>query len=250
MNPEKLRFLINTAFAQPRSRLHHGTILVPVEPLNLHELSKSAVETEEDEDTLSWCGPEAIFEEAGFRQEDLFSFRWQSLGPMVWTYGLNALHIDEDRALVCVTGDIEPEARAIALVKGPSEPAVMSAFFTAFIDQNGAAFGVGPFGSLPSDTYNRIESLIPEKVVRAAYWKWMEWAENALGVSWEGLAAEISACAESPTTYPLELLKTLLSGFQGDAVAWLAEQQSRNDQLTTRAKQAIFDAYFKQSYCG
>jgi hypothetical protein len=167
---------------------------------------------------------------------------------MVWESYLNALHVTGDTALIWCYQDADESRQGITLVKHPSNRAVMRAFFKALVKENGAVFGLGLFGSLPSNTHNKSEELIPEKVVCAAYWDWMKWAENELDVDWSGMAEEVSARARSPIMYPRDVLKKYFEGIDGNPTAWLEKRSDRNGRLTDRAKRAIFDAYFMQSY--
>ena len=248
MNREKAKSLIEAAFRAPKARLHRGAILIPAEPLDMLTVAKSAIETEDEQDDLYDLGLDGLYESVGWPHESLISFYWQSLGPCVWQSGLNSLQLGEDAALISRSGDSWDDEKGVALVKGPSTPEVMSTLFKALISENGAAFGVELFGSLPSNTHNKSEELIPEKIVRAAYWDWMMWAENELDVDWSGMAEEVSARAMSPIMYPLDLLKKFGEIVNGDPHAWLEERDKQKERLSVRAKHAIFDAYFKQSY--
>ncbi len=248
MNTDNPRKLIEAAFSSPKAAFHRRSILLPGEPLDLDEIAKSAVENDDDEDRLADYGPDTVFEDMGLKQTPFFAFFWQSLGPMVWECYLNLVHLDGDLALVCRTQDASPCRQAFALVKHPSDPAVMSAFFKALINQNGSAFGIDLFGSLPSNTHNKVEEIIPEEVVRTAYWKGLVWAEKVSDVDWNGLAEEVIARQKSPIMYPLEILKSFGGGGGVDPRKWLEDRAEANGRLTVRAKRAIFDAFFKQSY--
>ena len=248
MNREKANSLVENAFKDPNAKLHNGAILIPSEPIDLETVLRAAVETEEDEEDIDNEEHEAILEKIGWPCENLFRFYWQSLGPMVSACYLNVLHLSDKTELIWVQRDFEPFRQGIAFVNCPLSKTVMSALFKALIRENGSAFGVELFGSLPSNTHNKVEELVPEKVVRAAYWDWMKWAEDAFEVDWYGMAEEIVAQEKSPIMYPLDLLRGFGEGFNGDAAAWLRERGIKNGRLTERAKRAIFDAYFKQSY--
>jgi hypothetical protein len=248
MNKEKPKSIIEAAFSNPKAKLYKGSILIPSEPLDMETVMRAAIETEDEQDELDCDGSGAFLEKIGWPCENICAFYWQSMGPMVWECYLNILHLADDTALIWCYQDGDGSRQGIALVKQPSNPAVMSAFFKALIKENGDAFGLGLFGSLPSNTDNKIEELIPEEIVRAAYWDWMKWAESAFDVDWLAMAEEVSARERSPIMYPRDLLKNLFAGTNGNPRAWLEEQDKKNGRLSLRAKRAIFDAYFKQSY--
>jgi len=252
MNKEKPKSLIEAAFRNPKAKLYRGNILIPAEPLEVEALIQAAAETEEEQDDLRGNGPESVFEEIGWPYDNFISFYWQSMGPMVWTSTLNTVRIAGDLALAYRMQDASSNWQGIALIKGPSSPQIMSAFFKALVRENGAAFGIRLFGSLPSNTDNAFEETLPEKVVRAAYWDWMKWAECAtdtdIEIDWLSLAETIEARALSSISYPLELLTKLGSSIGADPEAWLDDRSEQNDRLSERAKRAIFNAYFKQSY--
>jgi len=248
MNEEKAKLLVEAAFKNPKAKLHRGAILIPAEPLDIDTLVQEEIETDDEQDELDSDGPEAFLDKLGWTDENIFGFYWQSMGPMVWECYLNALHLTDDTALIWCYQDGDGSRQGIALVKHPSNPAVMSAFFKALIKENGAAFSLELFGSLPSNTHNKSEETIPEKVVRAAYWDWMLWAENVFDVDWAGMAEEVCSRDEEPIMYPLRMLKKFLAGLKGNPAAWLEERGDQNGRLSLRAKRAIFEAYFKQSY--
>ncbi len=135
------------------------------------------------------------------RPFESFSARNALICPRCRDRYLNLLHVGSDLAVVCRRQDAFPCWQAVAQVRHPSDPAVMSAFFKALINENGAAFGVDLFGSLPSNTHNKSGETVPESVVREAYWNWMMWAEKTVGVDWQGLAEEILERERSPIMY-------------------------------------------------
>jgi hypothetical protein len=248
MNPNKTQSEIESAFASPKQTLCRGSILVPAEPIDLEAVTKTAIESDDDEDDYYNLGGDIVFEKAGWEISSLFSFEWQSLGPMVWECYLNLVCIGNGRALACRRQDADPQWQSIALIKRSTDSAVMGRFFSAMIRENGAAFGVELFGSLPSTTHNHVEELVSEETVRQAYWDWLRWADKVFDVDWEGLAEEVSVRPRSPIFYPLELLGKLGSGAGRDPQQWLDERDRKNGMLTLRAKRAIFDALFSQSY--
>ncbi len=247
MNRRKARSLVKDAFSNPKAKLHRGAILIPNQPIEIAAVMKAAAQSEDEEDDFTGNGSYEFFKKLRWPYTSLIHFYWQSGGPCTFQTSIYAVRIGKDAALIAGHSDAWIE-QAIALIEHPSNPAVMSAFFKAFIRENGEDFGVGLFGSLPSNTHNMVEDLIPETVVRQAYWDWMLWAEKQFGANWSDMADEISARAESPIMYPLALLKKSLDESGGNPTAWLREHDDKNSRLTTRAKQAILDAYFKQSY--
>jgi hypothetical protein len=245
MNNEKFLFNLKSEFKDPKTRLARGCILIPKSPVDLDSTIRAAVETEDDEDTLGCRGTFPLLEANGWTVSPLVSFCWQSLGPMVWQAGLYDLTHETGVTFAVFEWDLEPAQQVIAQITPTPGVYVHKKLFEALINRNGEAFGLGIFGSLPSNTHNQAENLIPEDTVRQCYWNWMKWGEKAMDADWWGLAEEISARARSPIHYPLELLK----GFAGiNPTEWLEEHLRQNDRLTVRAKRAIFDAYWKQSY--
>ncbi len=249
MNLSKLTSSIESAFTNPEKTFHRGAIAVPREPLDLDALVEDAVETEEDEDEIYTDGIEELLLKHGWMSSTLVAFYWQSLGPMVSHASLQTLTPSGGgQSFACWQGDDMPPYQVIARLKPAAGGKICRILFEKLIEDNGAAFGLQIFGSLPSNTHNMAEDLIPEETVRRCYWKWMLWAEPSLDDPWTCLAEEVSARARSPITYPLDLLKKLGAGMKGDPAAWLEERRGRDGRLTVRAKRAIFDAYFKQSY--
>ncbi len=247
MNKRRAKSLVKEAFSNPKAKLYRGAILIPDKPVEIPAVMKAAAQPDEEEDDFRDRGSCEFFESLGWPLTGLINFYWQSVGPCVFQTNICAVRIGKDAALIVSEADSWIE-QAIALVKHPSNPAVMSAFFKAFIHENGAAFGVGIFGSVPSNTYNMAEETIAESVVRSAYWDWLKWADADSDVDWYGMADEILEREQSPVMYPLEILKKFGKGFDGDLAEWLAKRSKENGQLTSRAKRAIFEAYFKQSY--
>ncbi len=248
MNKEKANSLIEEAFKNPRAKLYHESILIPSKPVDLETVVRAAIETSDEEEDLDSEGHEAIFEQIGWPNDRIVAFYWQSWAPMVWECYLNSLRLPDGTELIWLYQDFEPFRQGIAVVRKPSNRAVMSAFFKALIEENGAMFGVELFGSLPSNTDNRREELIPENVVRAAYWKWLRWAEHRFDIDWHGIARTILARVEDPVLYPLKLLRGIAAGPGEDAGEWLDRHLDRYGSLSERAKRAIFNAYFKISY--
>ncbi|NWG14804.1 MAG: hypothetical protein HXY20_14860 [Acidobacteria bacterium] len=246
MNNSKPTSLIESAFAAPKGTLCRGRILLPSSPPDLEEVIQAAVETEQDQETFEGDGPEAVAAEIGREFTRLVAFYWQSLGPMVWECCIDLLNVGNGKNIVCLKQDGWPRRQAIAALKGRPERPLVTALFRNLLKENGAAFGVGLFGSLPSNTDNFNEKLIPEETIRRCYWDWMNWAERELDADWIALAEEVTARALSPVLYPLDILKGLPPA--EDLSEWLEKQRSRNGGLSMRAKRAVFDAYFKQSY--
>lgn len=248
MNKGNPQSLIAEAFRHPKAKLHCGAILIPSEPIDLEIVARAAVETQEEKEDLDGSGPEAIFEKIGWPSDNVVAFYWQSIGPMVWACYLNSLRLGDGTELIWLLRDFEPFRQGIAIVKQPSSRSAMSAFFKALIKHNGAAFGVELFCRLPSNTDNHREELIPESVVRAAYWEWMRWAEERFDIDWLAMAEEIQARIEDPIMYPLKLLRGFKAEPAADEETWLAGHRNTNGDLSERAKRAIFNAHFKISY--
>ncbi len=93
MDTDNPKSLIEAAFRNPKQTLHRKSILIPTQPLDLDEVTKSAVENEDDEDQFAEFGPETLFEDIGWECTSFFAFYWQSLGPMVWECYLSPLSV-------------------------------------------------------------------------------------------------------------------------------------------------------------
>jgi hypothetical protein len=248
MNRETPKSLIEQTFKNPKARLHNGAILIPAEPLDMEAVIQAAIKTEDEQDEPDCDRPEALFEKIGWPYKNFFAFYWQSMGPCTFAGFLNATQPSSGSTLISCFEDAWNGEKVIALIKHPLDGAAMTAFFKALIKENGAAFGVELFGSLLSNTHNKWEKAIPEKVVREAYWEWLKWADKRFDIDWHGLAEGILARAKSPIMYPLDLFKKFGATINGDIAAWLEKREEQNAHLSMRAKQAIFDAHFQQSY--
>ena len=248
MNPKITKLYLEAVISRPRSILRHGEIIVPTAPINLDSAARAAIENEHDLEAFVNSGADIVFEQIGWEREPLLCFYWQSFGPMVCETHVDLLHIDQDRALACITQDSLPRWQAFAIVKNPDDEAVVSALFRALLKNNGAAFGLQLFGSLPTNTHNMVEHLISKKSVRQAYWAWSRWAERALQFDWLGLFEETSARSRSPILYPLELLRKRADEAGGNPTAWLEARRRENSRLDPKIKRIIFDGYFRLSY--
>lgn len=246
MNISKLTSAIESAFTHPKKTLPGCLITVPRAPVDLDSLIQDAVENEEDEEDIYNYGTEEVLERHGWACSTLVAFYWQSLGPMVWQACLQTLSHKEGLSFALWRQDVDPCRQVIAQLRPASRGDIFRVLFEKLIEANGAAFGLQLFGSLPSNTHDMAEDLIPEKAVRRSYWKWMVWAECRSSANWTALAEEVSARARSPIAYPLEILRGLSA--VDNPGEWLEEHRQSDAKLSLRAKRAIFDAYFQQSY--
>jgi hypothetical protein len=119
------------------------------------------------------------------------------------------------------------------------------------LDRNGKSFGVDVFGSLPTQTTNRAPELIPEPVVRQAYFDLLEYWEREQGGAWLGIAEEHHGRIVEPNHLErcLDLLETLPHVHDQEAVDnWLAWRDAESAALPNVARQRLFEEWFEGAY--
>ena len=179
-----------------------------------------------------------------------FDFYWDAIGPTSWISNLYLLRREWRSSLVCLLNEEEP-LFLLGLVESHDNRLLLSRLFTRLIDRNGKHFGVNVFGSLPTETTNWLPHLVDERVIKQAYWDWLEWAEPAQFDSWLDLEQSLALYDLEPN--PMKRSLAVLSGLpnltEPTAVAdWLDEHDQESAGLPDHSKQAILDWYFRRRY--
>ena len=158
----------------------------------LHQCSDDQDEREEIA-TYEWS-PADVLEMLGqhYRAEQWFSFYWDSIGPTSWCSSLWLLRREDRSSIVGLLHEDQP-LYLLGIVKSDDDPLLLSRLFTRIVEDNGASFGVQLFGSLPIETTNWLPHLVPEQVVKQAYWDWQEWCEQVEGSAWLNLEETLAS---------------------------------------------------------
>ena len=243
-----------SGFANPKS-IADGGILIPESPINLQEALDSMIETEEEQEESQVEGLSAhLLGEDGWSLTTLVGFYWYTMMPMVWEQYLRELsHPGHGTFAVLYQDECDPFVLArLNLENGVNEADVYRILFEKLIEDNGAALNSYTFGSIPSNTDNMVEHLIPEDTVRECYWNWMlNWKESDYGEEdlWRETADEVRARQGDPIGYfKGSLARAFESIFVAEKMAQNPEAGKPVQRLSERAKRAIFDAYFDISY--
>ena len=127
----------------------------------------------------------------------------------------------------------------------------MSRLFTRIVHNNGAAFGVHLFGSLPTETTNWLPELVPEAVLKRPYFDWLEWAEQVEGSAWLSLEESLIAheLEPNPMARAFAAFRSLPSPSEPETLSeWLHERDQESANLPDRSRQLILDDYFRRRY--
>jgi hypothetical protein len=244
MNHTKFAEQLTLPFANPKTELAEGQVVVSASPIDVRAATKSVAETGEDEEEISDRGWSAALPEGGWVLQPLVHFYWQGWGPMVSSAELQKLTHPEHGSFAVFSEDSFETSKAVARLKPGAAPAAYSTLFGKLIDQNGTALGVEVFGSIPSNTHNSTEELIPLEIIRSAYWRWLLWAENVFDIEWGAIAEEVRIRARLP-------LSDAVWALCDRATKHLAQRMEGRGEpraFGLRAKKAIFNAYFDLSY--
>lgn len=153
-------------------------------------------------------------------------------------------------SIVCLLQEDQP-LYLLAIVKPNDDSLLLSRLFTRLVEDNGAGFGLQLFGSLPVETTNWLPQLVPEQVVKQAYWDWQEWCEQARGSAWLNLEETLASYElyPNPIERPLAAISRVpnLTGPE-PLHDWLEAQDAESSALPHQSKQFILDSLFHHGY--
>jgi hypothetical protein len=113
--------------------------------------------------------PGSVMELLDERRQKLLSFYWDGLGPISWVAGIEVL-VSGERAYLCYWNEVDTYVAVAALARW-DHPLVICAAVKELLRENGRPHGVDVFGSLPTETTNCRPDLLPEEVIRKAYFR-------------------------------------------------------------------------------
>jgi hypothetical protein len=175
---------------------------------------------------------------------DLLFFYWDGLGPTSSVAGLQVLELGQRSYLVC-WNEIQ-SYQAVAALEGWRDKLVVSAAVKEILRQNGWPHGIGLFGSVPTETTNRIPELLPEAVVRQAYFDFLQWQEREQRDAWACLAQEHFGRIVEPNHLQRSL--DILHRAAEDPDQWLEELEAESEELDDAFRQRLFDEWFQTAY--
>ena len=262
MQCERLCQILNARLTVARIALREGVVrgakpmkdydgilrAKPVGAWDLVEAFAGPNETASDIVELDWRWE---FREPGMLQT-LLDFWWLGLGPTSSGAEIQLLHPTADRWYACwVT---EEEWPTVVAAFEPLSAVTLRAFVTDLLADNGASYGVGLFGSLPSMTTNHRSDLIPADVVKEAYRAWLDRTGDAWGTGWESLRDDLIGTSEEPD-HLARSLRTIQDLSRQHAAGHFTMDcrppggvYGSGGQLTDADRRLILDNYFAVSY--
>lgn len=247
--------LLRRQFRYPTLTVGDGHLLGNCgRPLHAHELLRACSNDPEEQEGLRWSDiwPAVPLEAIEQRYEPVkwFDFYWDSLGPMSWISILYLLRRGDRSSIIALLHEEQP-LYLLGIVRPDDDPLLLSRLFTCIVENNGHGFGVDLFGSLPIETTNWRPELVPESVVKQAYWNWQEWCEQVEGAAWINL--EETLASYELRTNPIERSLAAINGLpnltEPDTLNdWLHERDAESAGLPDHSKQAILDWLFRRGY--
>jgi hypothetical protein len=174
---------------------------------------------------------------------DVLLFYWDSLGPTSSVAGLQVLDLG-GRGYLVYWNELE-SYRAVAALDPWQDDLVVSAAVKEILRKNGRPHGVELFGSVPTETTNGMPSLLPEAVVRQAYFDLLQWQEREHGDAWACLAHEHFGRIVEPNHLQrsLDILHRV-----AEAPNWLEELAEESAGYDDDFRQRLFDEWFETAY--
>jgi hypothetical protein len=139
----------------------------------------------------------------------------------------------------------------LGIVQPDDDPLLLSGLFTEIAKENGHGSGIDLFGSLPIETTNWCPDLVPETVVKQAYWDWMEWAERVEGSAWLNLEETLALYELEPDPMKRSFVAVQGLPYVSSEQAlgrWLTDRDEESVAFPDHSKQAILDWYFQSHY--
>lgn len=214
-------------------------------PVLLWQYLEDALEGEEEleqyGDTLE-CWPAHVMELLDGRLHDLLFFYWDGLGPTSSVAGLQMLELG-GRGYLAYWNETE-SYQAVAALEGWRDELVLSAAVKEILRKNGWPHGIGMFGSVPTETTNRMPNLLPEAVVRQAYFDFLQWQERDQGDAWALLAEEHFGRIVEPN----HLRRSLDILHRAVEDSWLEDLEAESSGFDDDFRQRLFDEWFETTY--
>lgn len=174
----------------------------------------------------------------------------------MWRDSLELIEVDQSRDYILLCQDEQP-ACFIAALEPKGSSALLGAFLTNLLVQNGQTYGIELFGGLPTRTLNYCPELIQPEVLVQGFWDWMTWAETKGWGDWIGLRdTVIGLLADEPKPIRAVVRNTFKdlppNPSVEDCCAWLerrkrlAEEEAA--QLSLEDRRRILENYFYASY--
>src|SRR5579885_628486 len=247
---------LTRALCERRIRVGGGSVLTTRDRTALHGhelLGACSNDPNERQEIASYeWWPASILELLEQRYQPLhwFDFEWDSIGPMSWGSTLYLLKRDDRSSIACLLHEEQP-VYLLGIVEPDDDPLLLSRLFTRIVENNGNGLGVDLFGSLPILTINWRPDLVPQPVVKQAYWDWQEWCEQKEGSAWINLEQTLAIYELEPNP-----MKRAFAAFHGlpdltspdDVHDWLEERENQSAAFPDRSKQIILDSYFDRHY--
>jgi hypothetical protein len=216
-------------------------------PVLLWQYIEDALEGEEELEqyagTLeSW--PAHVMELLHGHVHDLLFFYWDGLGPTSSVAGLQVLELG-GRGYLVYWNELE-SYRAVAALDPWQDDLVVSAAVKEILCRNGRSHGVELFGSVPTETTNRMPSLLPDAVVKQAYFDLLQWDERQGGDAWDLLTEEHFSRIVEPN-HLQRSLDTLHRAAETHHRS-LEGREDEDDELDDAARQRLFDDWFETTY--
>jgi hypothetical protein len=247
MDLERLEARLARAFRARPQVLGEARIIWRRKPVLLWQYLEDVLDGEEEleryADTLeSW--PAHVMELLDGHLHDLLFFYWDGLGPTSSVAGLQVLDLG-GRGYLVYWDELE-SYRAVAALERWRDELVVSAVVKEVLRKNGWPHGLGLFGSVPTETTNRMPSLLPEAVVKQAYFDFLQWHEREGGAAWACLAHEHFGRIVEPNH-----LRRSLDILHRAAEApndWLEELAEESAGYDDAVRQRLFDDWFETAY--
>jgi hypothetical protein len=250
MDFERLERRLERAFTARPVRVGDGSIVWRRKPAPLWRFvdeSSDAEEREDYSDLEAWPGN--VAELLGTRASSVLGFYWDGFGPTSSVAGVVLLELE--RASYLCQWDETNSYLAVAKLQGWKKPKVLGAAVSELLRENGHPHGVSVFGSLPTETTNYSPSLVPSRLIKQAYFDWLQADPWKTKSTWSELAEEHYSRAIEPNslTRSLDFLHTLPRLDEpGEVSAWVAEREDESARIPDHARQQLFDEWFATSY--
>jgi hypothetical protein len=242
MQEDTIRRLIDTAFTETRlTTTGGGRVLSPREPLDLFQLLQKAAENEEERDSVDPFTPMETLGGAPFLE-----FLWDGFGPTSSFASLQLADLGDSGTLVCWFTEVPP-TEAFALIQSDDDLEIWSALVAQLFGDNGASYGIGLFGGLPSEVTNHKPDAVPPRVLKDAFWQWLEYMEADGWSVWASLRDQTLGRLEQPDSLQrsTDLLNKLVRlGPEG----YLAATKPDPVELPEADRRLILENYFTLSY--
>jgi len=253
MNWERVERRLQRGFSGRPTRFGSTVLVERRRPFPLAEVIEEALSEDEREGyggLEAWPGNVSeLLKQNGIEERQLLGFYWDALGPMSWSAGL--VLVGNGRKRYLAFWDEIESYRAVAVLEPWDDELAVSAATARLLARNGTGFGLGLFGSLPTETTNYAPELVACEVVRRAYFDLMQWWERERGSAWLDLAEEHFGRMVEPNHLQrsLDILESLPQLDEPDALdRWLDARDAESAAIPDTARDQLFDDWFNGAY--